>query len=109
MPKRTRAYSRTVRNAAQLLGAQIRQARIERHWSAQELAERAGISVDTLRKVERGDPTVSLGVAFDVAALVGVPLFFEDRSRLASETARARERIVLMPQRVRSPAVNDDF
>jgi hypothetical protein len=65
--------------------------------------------VDTLRKVERGDPTVSLGVAFDVAALVGVPLFFEDRSRLASETARARERIVLMPQRVRSPAVNDDF
>lgn len=109
MAKEKRAYSRTVRNAAELLGAQTRQARVQRRWSAQELAKRAGISLDTLRKVEKGDPSVSLGVAFDVAALVGVPLFFEDRSRLASETARARERLALMPQRVRARAVDDDF
>ncbi|MGH2859506.1 MAG: helix-turn-helix domain-containing protein [Solirubrobacteraceae bacterium] len=109
MAKRTRAYSRTVRNAAQLLGAQIRLARIERRWSAHELADRAGISKDTLRKVEKGDPTVSLGVAFDLATLVGVPLFYEERSRLASETARAQERVALMPQRIRAPAVDDDF
>lgn len=109
MAKRTRAYSRTVRDAAELLGAQIRQARVERRWTAAQLAERAGISIETLRKVERGEPTVSLGVAFDVATLVGVPLFFEERSRLASELARARERLVLMPRRVRPRAVDDDF
>ena len=109
MAKRTRAYSRTVRDAAELLGAQIRQARVERDWTAALLAERAGISVDTLRKVERGEPTVSLGIAFDLAALVGVPLFFQERSRLGFEAARARERLVLMPQRVRARAVDDDF
>lgn len=109
MPKRTRAYSRTVRHASTLLGSLVRQGRIERRWSSQQLAERAGITVDTLRKVERGDPTVSLGVAFDVAALVGVPLFYEDRSRLASEVARARDRVSLLPQRVRPRDVDDAF
>src|ERR1051325_5709308 len=101
MPKRARAYSRTVRHAAALLGAQVRQARVERRWSTRELAERAGVSVGTLLRLERGDPTVSLGVAFDVATLVGVPLYFEDRSRLAPELARARERLTLLPQRIR--------
>lgn len=101
MPKRVRAYSRTVRQAAALLGAQVKEARVERRWSVRELAERAGVSAGTLQKVERGDPSVSLGVAFDVAGLVGVPLFVEDRSELASELARRRERLALLPQRVR--------
>lgn len=109
MAKKTRAYSRTVRHAAQLLGALVRQGRVERRWSSQQLADRAGISVDTLRKVESGDPTVSLGIAFDVAALVGVPLFYEDRSRLASEVAWAQDRVSLLPQRVRTRAVDDAF
>lgn len=76
-----------------------------------ELAERAGVSTDTLLKVEHGDPTVSLGVAFDVATLVGVPLFYEDRSRLADEVARSRERGALLPQRVykRESDLDDDF
>ncbi len=109
MAKRSRAYSRTVRSAAELLGAQVRQARVERHWSARQLTERAGVSLDTLRKVEQGDPSVTLGVAFDLATLVGVPLFYEDRARLASEAARARDRVALLPQRVRARELDDDF
>jgi transcriptional regulator with XRE-family HTH domain len=101
MPKRTRTYSRPARQAAELLGAQVRQARVERRWTVRELAERAGISTSTLLKVEQGDPTVGLGVAFDVATLVGVPLFYEDRARLAAEALRHRERVTLLPQRVR--------
>ena len=66
-----------------------------------ELAERAGISTNTLHKVEQGDPSVCLGTALDVATLVGVPLFYEDRSRLAEEAARSRDRAALLPQRVR--------
>lgn len=111
MAKRTRAYPRTVRLASELLGSQIRQARVERRWTVRALAERAGISTDTLLKVEGGDPTVSLGVAFDVATLVGVPLFFEEPSRLASEVARNRDRVMLLPQRVRESKSegDDDF
>ena len=107
----SRAYPRRVREAASLLGAQIRAARVERGWSTRELADRAGISVPTLRKLERGDPSVSLGTGFDVANLVGVPLFYEDPGRLATEATRARERVALLPQRVRSRSVevDDDF
>jgi transcriptional regulator with XRE-family HTH domain len=110
VPKRTRSYSRTVRHAAALLGAQVRQARVERRWSTRELAERAGISTGTLLRVEHGDPTVSLGVAFDLATLVGVPLYFEDRGRLAAELGRARDRLALLPQRIHErDVVDDDF
>jgi transcriptional regulator with XRE-family HTH domain len=101
MPKRNRAYSRTVRQTAELLGSQVKEARIERRWTVRELAERASISTSTLLKVEQGDPSVTLGVALDVAALVGVPLFYEDRARLGAELARRRDRLSLLPQRVR--------
>lgn len=88
---------------AELLGSQIREARVERRWTVRELAERAGISTSTLLKVEQGDPSVTLGVAFDVATLVGVPLFHEDRASLGAELAHRRDRLALLPQRVREP------
>lgn len=106
-----RPHSRYAIEAAQLLGAQIRAARLERRWSQKELAGRAGITTPTLRKVEQGDPSVALGTAFEVAALVGVPLFHEDRSRLTLELDRVTGRSALLPQRVRAPKreVEDAF
>jgi transcriptional regulator with XRE-family HTH domain len=101
MARRAHGYPRTVHQAAQLLGSQIKQGRLERRWPVRELAGRAGISTNTLHKVEQGDPSVLLGTALDLATLVGVPLFHEDRSRLAEEAARSRERVALLPQRVR--------
>ena len=111
MPRRKREFSRTVRHAAELLGAEIRAARVERRWTVRELAERADISTSTLLKIENGDPSTTLGVAFDVATLVGVPLFFEDPSRLSAEAARSRERATLLPRRVRARKreVRDEF
>lgn len=109
--KHTRIYSPHTVEAARLLGARVSLARRERRWSMQELADRAGIAKFTLGKVEHGDPTVGLGVAFEVATLVGVPLFHEDRSQLSSDVDRARDRIALLPQRVRARGedVKDDF
>jgi len=49
---------------------------------------------------------VTLGVAFDVATLVGVPLFYEDRASLGVELVRRRDRLTLLPQRVREPKGN---
>lgn len=59
-------------------------------------------------KVEGGDPGVRLGIAFEAAALTGVPLFDEDRSRRALETARVEDRLAVLPQRVRQPLEADD-
>ncbi len=102
MPKRQHAYLPTVYDAAALLGAEIRQARLARRWTVRELAERAGISPATLQKVERGNPSVALGTAFDAASLVGVRLFYPDAARLADEAARVRRPTVL-PRAVRQP------
>ncbi len=97
--------------AAQLLGEQIRIARRERRWSQRELAERAGISSRTLIKVERGDATVALGTAFELAALTGVPLFHAERSRLTLDLDRARARGALLPESVRrrGEELKDEF
>jgi transcriptional regulator with XRE-family HTH domain len=107
---KARTFSPRTLEAARLLGMRVRLARRERRWTLQELADRVGVTAVTMRKVERGDPTVSLGVAFEAATLVGVPLFHEDRSRLTLEAARAEDRLAVLPQSVRRPArVQDDF
>lgn len=96
--------------AAQLLGARVRLARRERRFTLQELADRVGVTRVTMRKVEHGDLTVGLGVAFEAAAVLGVPLFHEERSRRALEAGRVDDRLAVLPRLVRRPAeVDDDF
>lgn len=104
-------YSPYTQEAAELLGAQIRQGRQARRWPAEELARRIGISRRTLSKVERGDPSVGLGLAFEAARLVGVPLFGGGRDLVKTELNRSRDRLALLPQRVRGPGrdADDDF
>lgn len=108
---RVRPYSPRVVEAAQLLGEQVRVARRVRRWTQADLAGRAGITADTLRKVENGDLSVSLGTAFEVAALVGVPLFHDDADRLTLDLDRTQARSALLPKRIRRrpSEVKDDF
>lgn len=106
------AMPAAARDAAAVLGNQIRQARIERGWTASQTAELVGVSRSTWAAIESGSAGVALGAALSAAALVGVPLFgVED----AAEMARLRrdgERILApLPTRVRRPQVeiDDDF
>jgi transcriptional regulator with XRE-family HTH domain len=93
-----------------LLGAQIRLARRERRWSQEELADRVGITARTVYKIEHGDLSVRLGSAFEVAALLGVPLFQAERSRLSVDLDRVRARAALLPRPTRSTGeARDDF
>jgi transcriptional regulator with XRE-family HTH domain len=112
VPYRARPHSPYAVDAARLLGAEIRLARRRRRWTQAELAARAGITPRTLYKIEHGDPSVSLGAAFEAAALAGVPLFYPDRSRVTAELDRAEARSALLPRPTNSnarEAVNDDF
>ena len=103
-------YSPRTLEAAEILGTQIRIGRLERRWTAQELAERVGISVVTLRKIERGDPSVGLGATFEAATLTGVLLFHEEQPRLSAELRRAEDRLAMLPSRARKPQlIDEDF
>ncbi len=107
-----RPYSPYAADAARLLGAQIRLARRERRWSQDELAARVGITPRTVYKIEHGDLSVGLGAALESAALLGVPLFHAERSRLTADLDRTEARAALLarPRRARpDEGVKDDF
>ena len=87
-----------------MLGQRVAMARRERRWTAAELSERANISLDTLRKIERGEPTVMIGSYFEVATLVGVELWETDRDTVERYKDRFRDRLALLPSRVRPRA-----
>lgn len=103
-------YSAATLEATRLLGGRIRLARHARHWSLDELAGRVGVTRKTMLKVERGDPSVGLGVAFEAARLTGVPLFDPDPARRAAEAESVRRQLALLPTRAQPlPDVDDDF
>jgi len=106
-----RTYSRYTREAATLLARQIQLGRKQRKWTEHELADRAGISRATLQKIEKVDLSVAIGLVFEVAALVGVALFDEERSSLASHIARTDDKLALLPRAVRKrkKSVDDEF
>jgi transcriptional regulator with XRE-family HTH domain len=111
-PRSPRPYSPYAVEAARLLGAEIRLARRRRRWSQDELAARTGVTARTIYKVERGDLSVGLGAAFEAAALLGVPLFHSDPSRLSADVDRAEAQSALLPRPSRTRSddeVKDDF
>jgi ribosome-binding protein aMBF1 (putative translation factor) len=63
-----------------LLGALIREARNERKLTAQELADRAGISRGLLQRIEKGNLKCEIGAVFEAATIVGIKLFEADGS-----------------------------
>lgn len=63
---------RAARQALVKLGADITVARKKRRISTVSMAERAFISRATLYKVEKGDPTVSMGIYATVLAILGL-------------------------------------
>ena len=106
-----RAYSKYAKEAVFLLGQHIKLGRKKRKWSEQNLAARAGISRATLQKREAGEMSPSIGLVFEVAALVGVPLFEQDSQALATSIELAQSTIALLPKRIKNKAavVDDDF
>ena len=106
-----RAYSKYAKEAAFLLGQHIKLGRKKRQWSEQNLAARAGISRATLQKIEAGEMSPSIGLVFEVAALVGVPLFAQDSLALATSIELTQSKIALLPKRIKgtTKAVDDDF
>ena len=112
MAVKKRTYSRYTREAGVLLGKEIRLGRKERKWTETELAGRAGISRATLQKIDKGDLSVALGLVFEVAALVGVKLFDDERGALITHIARTDDRLALLPASVRKgrkARIDDEF
>ena len=70
MARKTVALLPSTQRALEKVGANIKRARLRRNIRAELLAERAGISVDTLSAVEKGASTVSIGAYAAVLAVL---------------------------------------
>jgi len=68
----TSTLPRAARQALIKLGEDIAVARKKRRISTVSMAERAFISRGTLYKVEKGDPSVSMGIYATVLSLLGL-------------------------------------
>ena len=68
----TSTLPRAARQALMKLGEDIAVARKKRRISTVSMAERAFISRGTLYKVEKGDPSVSMGIYATVLSILGL-------------------------------------
>ena len=112
MPKRTmQTHSRPTLQAVALLGRMIKARRLEAKLSAAELAERAGISRALVYRIERGDPSCSIGAAFEAAVIVRAPLFGGEDVDTGRLLARTERELALLPRTAHGPrkAVRDEF
>ena len=94
-----------------MLGQLVREARLGKAMTTNDLASRTGISRALLQRIERGDAGCSIGVVFEVATLCGVPLFDQEQRQLSTYLALYRAKMSLLAKAVRtsSKGVRDDF
>ena len=112
MPKSIkRTYSRYSCEAAMLMGKTIKLARKELGFTAQDLADRAGISRGLLQRIEKGDLKCEIGAVFEVATILGVRLLDASSPSLVGHIGRIHDKLALLPKSVRKKTkkVDDDF
>ena len=99
--KRQGHISPVIAKSSERIGGHLSTWRRIEGITAHELAERAGVSVDTIRRLEHGDPSVGLGKVLAVARVVGILSQVEESFDPAS-TERGRLRLQeSVPKRVR--------
>ncbi|MEZ5528675.1 MAG: helix-turn-helix domain-containing protein [Porticoccaceae bacterium] len=111
MPRHKRNYSKRSLQAMKVFAKQIQIARKEHRWTEAELAERAGTTRPTIRQIEKGSPSTGLGLYFEVATLLGIPLFATDERNLTALESSLDMRATLLPRRIdkEEEEVFDDF
>ncbi len=109
MPRQRIGLHPAADDAVQVLGQQVRQARIVKGWTAAQLASAAGVSARTVSSIETGSPAVSIGNVLNVAVIAGVALYgVTDQAELTRMRLRGEERLALLPVRVRAAGTKGD-
>lgn len=72
MTKASRPLLPAARKQLEALGDRLRLARLRRDMGTEEFAERVGISRETLRRLEQGDPTIAMGTFLRALRILGL-------------------------------------
>lgn len=88
----------------------IRIARKSASMSQAKLAERLGVNRKSVIELEKGTPSISLGMAFEAAHLLGIPLMSHDKQHSAKNLQQAlTEFEAILPERTSNKEMDDDF
>lgn len=88
MPRLTPPTHPRHRGQLAALGDRLRAARLRRKLTQAVLAERVGVTLPTLRKLESGDPSTSLATVVRVLQVLGLA---QDIDKLAAQDELGRE------------------
>ena len=91
-----------VKRALAKLGGDIRNARLRRRIATTMMAERAFITRTTLRKVEHGNPGVSLGIYATVMFVLGLTPRLAELADIRADEVGLQLEEGRLPQRVRA-------
>ena len=107
---RKRVISPYTVKALEVLGKMIQLKRKERALTLKQLANRAGVSRSLIQRLEKCEPGCEIGVAFEVAHLLGIELF-ESHLGLYNLASSLTDKISLLPGSVRESIkkVSNDF
>ncbi|MGD8419378.1 MAG: helix-turn-helix transcriptional regulator [Gammaproteobacteria bacterium] len=59
------------------LGARLKEARLLRNWTQSEVADKAGLSESSIRKVEAGSPHITVGAYLALLDVFALPTAFD--------------------------------
>jgi hypothetical protein len=90
-----------VNRALAKLGQDIRSARLRRRIATTSMAERAFITRPTLRKVERGDPAVALGIYATILFVLGLTPRLADLADTRADEVGLQLEEERLPKRIR--------
>lgn len=106
-----RSISKTTLDALKVLGQLIRVARGQRRFTQNNLATRLHVTRQTIIKIEKGDPTISIGTVFEAAYILDIPLFTPDNSTLTQWESILTGFSGLLPKktRIKKRVIDNDF
>lgn len=102
-----RTLPTTVADDLKAVGAAVRARRVARQETQEALAQRLGLSLRTLRDVEKGAPTVSVGAVFGVIWALGLRAEVQDA--LSAKPAELTGPTKVGRPTVRKGEAPDDF
>lgn len=92
-----------------MLAALTQQARLNRNMTIEELAVAVKVSPAVIRKLEKADPDVALGAAFEIAAAMRIRLFDADDDLMEMHLAQAKQALAILLRFAEPLPLNDDF
>jgi transcriptional regulator with XRE-family HTH domain len=93
-----------VRRALRKLGSDIRDARLRRRIPVAIVADRASIGRSTLSRVEKGDPTVAVGIYATVLFVLGLADRVESLADVRNDATGLQLEEEHLPKRIRTPS-----